>query len=97
MKTDEYGLIYYTEDELFKSLYANPELNLDGFSVLDPDQFNASADSLYSDGPRLSTIVKPTISVEQFDKDNQKNWHMPDEYKELDIAKVILDSCDNDA
>ena len=22
---------------------------------------------------------------------------MPDEYKELDIAKVILDSCDNDA
>ena len=97
MKTDEYGLIYYTEDELFKSLYSNPDLDLNGFCVLDPDTFNKSADSLYSDGPRLSTIVKPTISVDQFDKDNQKNWHMPDEYKELDIAKFILDSCDNDA
>tara|TARA_B100001057_G_scaffold491730_1_gene582579 strand:- start:4879 stop:5391 length:513 start_codon:yes stop_codon:yes gene_type:complete len=96
MKTDEYGLIYYTEDELFKSLYSNPDINLDGFCVLDPDQFNSSADSLYSEGPRLSKITKPTIGVDEFDKQNQKNWHMPNEYKELDIAKVILDSCNND-
>jgi DNA polymerase III alpha subunit len=93
MKTDEYGLIYYTEEELFKSLYTTPDIDLNGFCVLDPEQFNKSADSLYSQGPRLSKIEKPTINVDEFDKQNQENWHMPDEYKQLDIAKVILDSC----
>jgi len=96
MKTDEYGLIYYTENELFKSLYTDPTIDLNGFSVLDPEQFNTSADSLYSQGPRLSKITKPTIDVDKFDKQNQTNWHMPDEYKALDIAKVILDSCNNE-
>lgn len=96
MKTDEYGLIYYTEEELFKSLYTTPELDLNGFCVLDPEKFNKSADSLYSQGPRLSKITKPTINIDEFDKQNQENWHMPDEYKQLDIAKVILDSCDNE-
>jgi DNA polymerase III alpha subunit len=31
-----------------------------------------------------------------FDNINQNNWHMPDEYKNLDIAKFVLDQCKND-
>lgn len=96
MKTDEYGLIYYNELELFKALYANPELDLSKFSVLDPEQFNASADKLYSEGPRLDKIEKPGISVQEFDKVNQSSWNIPDEYKDLDIAKWILDQCKDD-
>ena len=34
----------------------------------------------------------PTQEV--FDVMQQSNWHMPDEYKQLDIAKHILDCCD---
>ena len=96
MKTDEYGLIYYNELELFKALYANPELELSRFSVLDPEQFNTSADSLYSEGPRLSKIEKPNVSVQEFDDANQAQWNMPDEYKSLDVAKWILDQCADD-
>lgn len=96
MKTDEYGLIYYNELELFKALYANPELDLSKFSVLDPEQFNSSANKLYSEGPRLDKIEKPGISVQEFDKVNQSLWNMPSEYKDLDIAKWILDQCKDD-
>lgn len=96
MKTDEYGLIYYNELELFKALYTNPELDLSKFSVLDPEQFNSSADSLYSEGPRLDKVEKPNVSIQEFDETNQKYWNMPDEYKQLDIAKWILDQCKDD-
>ena len=36
------------------------------------------------------------ISTEQFDQRCQQNWHMPVEYKNLDIAELILSRCNND-
>ena len=36
------------------------------------------------------------ISTEQFDQQCQQNWHMPDEYKTLDIAESVLSQCNND-
>jgi len=47
----------------------------------------------------LNTVV-PTddsVSVQEFDHNNQSNWYMPDEYKALDIASYILDQCKTDA
>lgn len=96
MNTDEYGLVYYNELELFKALYKDPTIDLGKFSVLDPDRFNSSVKMLYSDAPTLKRIEKPTVSVDEFDKANQSKWNMPKEYQELDIAKTVLDSCNND-
>ena len=93
MKIDDYGNIHYTELDLFKALYNNPELDIGKFNVVDPEKFNKSADDSYSKGPRLKSIPKPEISVEEFDKANQSEWNMPDEYKNLDIIQWILDQC----
>lgn len=35
--------------------------------------------------------------IEHFDRRLQKTWHMPDEYKQLNIAQHILDQCATDA
>ena len=32
-----------------------------------------------------------------FDNDNQANWHMPQEYKDLDIAEYVLGLCTTEA
>lgn len=96
MNTDEYGLVYYDELGLFQALYKNPNMDLKKFSVLDPEQFNNSVKMLYSEAPTLSRIEKPSVTVDEFDKANQSKWNMPKEYQDLDIAKVILDSCNND-
>lgn len=37
------------------------------------------------------------ISVKDWDSVNQQNWHMPEQYKNLDIAQYILDLCNNEA
>lgn len=34
------------------------------------------------------------ISVPEFDLKRQSRWFMPDEYKNMDIAKYLLDLCD---
>ena len=38
-----------------------------------------------------------SLSVDEYDLLNQRNWLMPDEYKELDIAQHIIDCCKTDA
>ena len=37
------------------------------------------------------------MTVEEFDAIKQNSWHMPDEYKNLDIAEYILNQCNSDA
>ena len=34
-----------------------------------------------------------SLSVDEYDMINQKNWLMPNEYKNMDIAKHVIDLC----
>lgn len=48
---------------------------------------------------RVPAFIDPTpetISVEEYDKQQQSNWYMPDEYKKLDIAEYVLSLCTTD-
>jgi DNA polymerase-3 subunit alpha len=35
--------------------------------------------------------------VPAFDLEQQRNWHMPEQYKKLDIAQHVLDLCNTEA
>jgi DNA polymerase III alpha subunit len=41
--------------------------------------------------------AEDTLNVEEWDHRNQSEWFMPEEYKQLDIAKLVLDLCKTDA
>jgi len=43
------------------------------------------------------TLADETESLEDFDRRLQQTWHMPEEYRQLDIAQHILDLCTTDA
>lgn len=93
MKFDQFGQSYTSTNLLADSLYQNPDLNLENVLVTDPEQYNHSIDILHCDLAKLKQYIKLDISVEQFDKNNQRNWYMPQEYYDLDIAKHVLDLC----
>jgi DNA polymerase III alpha subunit len=40
-----------------------------------------------------NNIAKDSMSVEEFDSVCQQAWHMPDDYKNLDIAEYVLGLC----
>jgi DNA polymerase III alpha subunit len=77
-------------------LYKNPALDLSLFLVEDPQEFNKSRSVLHADVPNLFGYVTLADSIEEFDQRFQTKWHMPDEYKELDIAAYVLGLCNAD-
>lgn len=96
MKYDKYGRTYTTSNELCELLYKNPSLDLSLFQVEDPQEFNKSRSELHAEVPNLSGYVTLADSIDVFDERFQRKWHMPDEYKELDIAAYVLGLCNAD-
>ena len=93
MKFDKYGQTYTTSKELCNLLYHNPMLDLGLFQVEDTLEYNRSVAELHAEQELLENYQELTDSIEDFDKIMQSNWRMPQEYKDMDIAKYLLDLC----
>lgn len=93
MNVDKFGIAFATSEELFNLLYVNPDLDISKISVKDPNQYNSAIADLYTDFPKLKTYNLHDVDLEKFDQDQQSIWFMPEEYKNLEIDKWILDQC----
>jgi DNA polymerase III alpha subunit len=93
MKYDQYGQAYTDSNELCNLLYKDPKLDISLFQVEDSIEYNRSVAELHAELDLLDSYHNINMSVEEFDGILQKNWHMPKEYRELDIAAYVLDLC----
>jgi DNA polymerase III alpha subunit len=93
MKYDKYGRSFTDSNELCDLLYKNPELDLSLFLVEDPQEFNKSRSELHAEVTNLFGYVTLADSIDEFDGRFQSRWHMPQEYKDMDIAKWLLEQC----
>jgi DNA polymerase III alpha subunit len=94
---DQFGQAYTTEAELCDMLYKQPDLKLGLFKVALADhKYNRAVHETYAPFEKLKQYQHEHISIDTFDQNNQCNWHMPTEYKELDIAAYILGLCSTD-
>jgi len=88
MITNKFGQQIYSEDDIFSNIMNG----FDGSNFLtnniDIDSINAIAETRL-----VRQYSEPQLSIEEFDKQNQNNWYMPEEYKDLDIAEYILSLC----
>ncbi len=91
MNKNKFGEIVFSEDDIIDVLMSTGELP----SV--PLVTNVSIKTDILDEP-VNTVKESDsdLLVEDFDKKNQQNWHMPDSYKQLDIAQYILGLCKTD-
>ena len=96
MIADKYGQYIYTEQDLMDVFMSNPE------KVISSPVFVA-ADISFDDNlelnniPKLITYTLEEMSIEEFDEKVRQNWFIPDEYKNFDVAKYVLDQCQNEA
>jgi DNA polymerase III alpha subunit len=93
MKYDQYGQTYTTSNELCDLLYKNPALDISLFQVEDSLEYNRSVAELHAELDLLDSYHNISQTVEEFDRVLQRNWRMPQEYKELDIAAYVLGLC----
>jgi DNA polymerase III alpha subunit len=97
MKTDQYGEIIYNESDLVNMIRSGAtKEGLKGMLV--ESGVNLETASAYLEQvPELIEYSFTDMTVEEFDVMKQNSWHMPDEYKHMDIAEYILSMCDSDA
>ena len=90
MKSDIYGQLIYNEVDLCGFFMQDPERIIKDALV----ESKISFESLELENvPKLKLYQDPKLTVDEFDQQKQSDWFMPEEYRQLDIAKWVLDQC----
>ena len=96
MKSNQYGEIILDEIDLCDLIMQGRDVT-QMTCVVDPGVNIESVIHLIEDPGQLVSWTLPydsDISVPDWDSAQQRNWHMPDEYKQLDIAEHVISMCD---
>jgi len=99
MKINRFGDAILDERDIIRGLYlskitANTFINVEDTALA--SLFNSSIEKNADSIVQLNVYQEPDCSLADYDKKNQDSWFIPKEYKELDIAKWLLDQCQTD-
>jgi DNA polymerase III alpha subunit len=97
MKTNQYGEIIYDESDLVNMVMSGVTIECLQGMLVEPGVNLEIASTYLEQVPELVEYAFTDMTVEEFDAMKQNSWHMPEEYKSLDIAEYILSLCDSDA
>jgi DNA polymerase III alpha subunit len=99
MKTNKFGEMIFNEQDVFNFVMSGHDITKMDKMIVDPPLDLETAALILQDVPRFieySKYAEDTLNVEEWDHRNQERWFMPEEYKQLDIAKLVLDLCKSD-
>lgn len=94
MRTDQFGNQIFSEEDLCDIFYSNPTIKLK--KVFTDEQIVFDEALELTSIPELIKYETINLTKEQFDIKNQITWLIPEQYKSLDIAKIVLDKCKTD-
>lgn len=90
---DQYGRVVYDVYDLYDMVMSG----LDTSKIKevswneDFEKYNKAVKKNYVDTNILEKLETIKLDVEEFDRINQENWFIPDEYKTLDIKSYVLE------
>jgi DNA polymerase III alpha subunit len=91
MINDYYGRPIYTERDLVDIYMKNPNQKLK--HVLTDGKIEIDPELEIENVPELLEHTLAQVSVADFDEEMRSKWHMPQKYRELDIAAWLLEQC----
>lgn len=94
MKRDIYGQMIFNENDLCRLYMADKSRTIKRALVEKSIDFDSYLE--LENVPELITYKPSDKSIEEFDAKCQSNWHMPEEYQNLDIALYVLEKCKTD-
>jgi DNA polymerase III alpha subunit len=95
MLTDKFGQQIYTEQDLCDLYLTNPDIELKNVLVAEQIKFDVGLD--LQKIPHLIQYEPSSQTVKEFDEELRNKWFIPDEYRDFDIAKFVLDQCADEA
>ena len=84
MIKDKFGQYVYNSNDLIDIIMQGIDITKNNILVSDVNTTYAK---------NLVQYSEPTCTIKEYDQKNQDNWYMPNEYKQLDIAKHVLSLC----
>jgi len=98
MKSDKYGQLIYSQDDLFDLLMEGQDLTKASDIIVDNTVDLETGAVILNNVPLfISYDAMASESIEEFDHSCQSEWFMPTKYKELDIAEYVLNLCTTQA
>ena len=96
MQTNKFGQLVLDQDDLFDLIMQGQDISVmpcvtvhESVNVQHLIQQVPNADSLLT----WQSAGQDDLTVQQFDRDCQSKWHMPQQYQELDIAEHVISLC----
>lgn len=96
MKQNKFSELIYTETDVCDFVMQGNLDSLDGMIVDQSVQLDLIPD-IVDPVPKLLAETLHDCTVSEWHARQQRNWHMPDEYRNLDIASYVLGLCNTDA
>lgn len=97
MKQNNFGELVYTESDVCDLVMkGHTPAELAGM-IVDSSVKLQHLDALLDAPPTWSTEQERTITPDEFHAQQQANWHMPEQYKNMDIAAHVLGLCATEA
>ena len=96
MKTTDLGEVILSEQDIFQGLYSGKITSLAGLNIDDQrlvEQFNTARKQNADPVPDLRLFEQTVDNIKEFDSKNQENWFMGESYKDMDIAKWLVEQC----
>ena len=92
MLFDKFNNLIFEEEDIFSIIYQG---NLDYLNLIQVDKTSAIREFEKNTGIVLNAANTALnhLSISEYDKMQQDEWFMPDEYKQLDIENWILEQC----
>jgi DNA polymerase III alpha subunit len=97
VKSNQYGQVAVSEQEAFTALLERKIPNLEGVYLEDKnciEQYNQARSVNADKIPRLNLLEELELSIEEFDKINQKEWFMPENYCP-NLVEWLFEQCQN--
>ena len=95
---DQYGRVVYDVYDLYDMVMSG--LDMSEIKEVswnqDFEKYNHALKKNYVDSTKLEKLEVIQLDIEEFDKINQENWLIPEEYKNIDIWNYFLDKCPDD-
>lgn len=90
---DQFGRVIYDVYDLYDMIMSGMDTSkIKEVSWNDDfEKYNKAIKTNYVETGKLEKLETIKLEVEEFDRLNQENWFIPDEYKSLDIKSYVLE------
>lgn len=95
MRNDAYSRQILSESDICDAFLRNPDITIKHGLVEQAIRFSDALE--LENTPIFLVADKLTCAVDEFDEVTSNTWFIPEEYRDMDIAKWVLDFCQSDA